>query len=203
MTAAQQEQFDISTIPPEFSPFHTLDQSNKPNEGDEKLFVQFKTEPVLNPAASTKAGRPIFDEVDMIIIRTPGSQLTSVVAPAKHYMSRFGDRYRKWKAGQADTQSGTPLESFPYLLNRPGMIAELKALNVHTVEQLAGMSDGNKQRIMGAHELCRRASEWMDKTQGTDAKVAQMAKENDDLKAQMKTLQAQMQTLSNQKEQSK
>jgi hypothetical protein len=192
MQAIQEEQFDISTIPSEFSPFHTLDQTNKPNQGDEKLFVQFKVEPVLNPSASTKAGRPIFDEVDMIVIRTPGSQLTSVVAPAKHYMSRFGDRYKKWKAGQIDTQSGTPLESFPYLLNRPGMVAELKALNVHTVEQLAGMSDGNKQRIMGGQELCRRASEWIDKTQGTDAKVAGLAKENDDLKAQMLALQEQM-----------
>ena len=67
--------FDVTSIPAEFNPLlNTLDNRNKVDtSGDGKLFVQFRTEPVLNPAASTKAGRPIYDDVDMIVIRTPGS----------------------------------------------------------------------------------------------------------------------------------
>ena len=159
------EDFDVSSIPPEFNPLATLDGNEHARlyAGDDKLFVQFRTDPVLNPHKSTKEGRPIFDDVDMIIIRTPGSQLTSVVAPVKRYMDRFGDKYRKWKAGQAEIMSGTPLENFPFFFGKPSMVAELNAMHVRTVEQLAELSDSTKQRIMGGHELSQRAKDWLSK----------------------------------------
>ena len=188
--------FDITSIPFDFNPLNTtLDGAlqAKQYEGDDKLPVQFKTEAVLNPSKSTKAGRHIYDDVDMVIIHIPGSQLTRVVAPMKgEYMVRFGERYRKWKAGQAEALSGTPLDSFPFLLGKPSVIAELKAMNIRTVEQLAELPDNYKQRIMGGFELSRRAAAWVDQTQGVDAKVAQMAKENDDMRAQMEELKRQM-----------
>jgi hypothetical protein len=158
--------FDINSIPQEFNPLvQTLDnRRNQDHSGDEKLFVQFKTEAVLNPAASTKAGRPIYDDIDMIVIRTPGSQLTSIVSPIKYYMDRFGAKYRDWKSGQAEAASGTPLENFPFLFTKPSVIAELKYRNVFTVEQLAGLPDNAKQAIMGGFELSRMAAEWIAKT---------------------------------------
>ena len=195
MTAALQAselpEFDISMIPAEFSPFmRPLDQNSRNNSGDEKLFVQFKTEAVLQPAESAKAGRPIFKDVDMVILRTPGSQLTSIVAPVKgEYLQRFGAKYHAWKAGQGEEVMGTPLATFPFLIGKPSLVAELNAMNIRTVEQLAGMADGHKQKIMGGFELSRRAAEWIDQTQGTDAKVAQMATENEQLKARLAALE--------------
>ena len=185
--------FDVTSIPAEFNPLlNTLDNRNKVDtSGDGKLFVQFRTEPVLNPAASTKAGRPIYDDVDMIVIRTPGSQLTSVVAPAKYYMERFGDRYRAWKSGQEAAVSGTPLESFPFLLNKPGLVAELKALNVRSVEQLAEMPDGNKQRIMGGFELSRKAAAFIEASK-EGAQAAQLASELEKRDAEIAALKQQM-----------
>ena len=188
---AEMTDFDITSIPGEFSPFSPhLDGPKQDRSGDDKLYIEFRTEAVMLPAESTKAGRPIFKDVDMIVIRTPGSQLTSVVAPMKgEYMQRFGERYRKWKSGQEEAAMGTPLESFPFLISKPSLIAELKAMNVRTVEQLANMADGNKQKIMGGFELSRRAVEWIDQTQGTDAKVASMAAENEQLKLRLATLE--------------
>lgn len=188
--------FDVSSIPAEFNPLaQTLDGRNKVDtSGDNKLFVQFRTEPVLNPAASTKAGRPIYDDVDMIVIRTPGSQLTSVVAPAKHYMDRFGDKYRAWKSGQEAAVSGTPLESFPFLLNKPGLIAELKALHIRSVEQLAEMADGYKQKIMGGFELSRKAAAFIEASK-EGAQAAQLASELERRDAEIATLKQQMQQL--------
>jgi hypothetical protein len=163
---ALNDDFDITTIPSEFSPLAqtALDARTNETQGDDKLFIQFKTEAVMNPHKSTKAGRPIFDDVDMIVIRTPGSQLTSIVSPVKYYMQRFGDKYRKWKAGQNDIMSGTPLENFPQLFGKPSLIAELKSLHIHTVEQLAELPDIYKQKIMGGFELAKRASEWISKS---------------------------------------
>jgi hypothetical protein len=168
MNQALSQDFDITTIPAEFNPLATLDNLGRAQDysGDDKLFIQFKTEAVMNPAKSTAAGRPIYDDIDMIVIRTPGSQLTSVVAPVKRYMDRFGSRYNAWKSGQKELATGTPLETFPLLFTKPSLIAELKALNIHTVEQLATIPDNVKQKIMGGFELSTRAATWIERAQG-------------------------------------
>lgn len=187
-------EFDVSTIPDEFNPLaHMLgDQMNQSEfANDNKLFVQFKTEAVLNPSKSTQEGRPVFDELDMIIIRTPGSQLVSVVAPAKFYMSRFGDRYKKWKAGQQDAAVGTPLEVFPLLFNKVGLIAELKAMNIGSIEQLANLADNFKQRIMGGFELSKKAAEFLEGTTGTNARIEKLANEKAELEKRLAALEAQ------------
>ena len=191
--------FQMPEIDPRFDPLATLDNSQTANRYalDNKLFVSFYTKPVLNPIKSSEAGRQVFDEKDYIRIMTPGSQLSVIDTPINsgNYMERFGDRYRKWKAGQAELISGTPLDAFPWLLGKVALIAELKAMNIHTVEQLAGLPDSALHNLMGGHELRKRASEWLDKTQGTDAQVAKVAKENEDLKAQMAAMQEQMKQL--------
>ena len=180
--------FDVSSIPSEFSPLQTLDgRREQSTEGDGKLFVQFRTEAVLNPAKSTQAGRPIYDDIDMIIIRTPGSQLTSIVSQAKYYMDRFGDKYRIWKSGQMEAASGTPLDNFPFLFNKPSLIAELKYRNIFTVEQLATLPDSAKQTVMGGHELSRMAAEWIAKS-AIDADDA----EKQELKAKLAKMEEQV-----------
>jgi hypothetical protein len=187
-----QEKFDPTSIPFDFSPLHTLDGNQNANlyAGDNKLHITFKTEAVMNPSASTKAGRPIYDDIDMVVIRTPGSQLTSVVAPIKHYMDRFGPRYRVWKETQMQSAGGTPLENFPFLFTKPSLIAELKYRNIFTVEQLATLSDSGKQSIMGGHELCKLAADWIAKS-ASDA----VDTEKEEMKAKMVAMEAQLAAL--------
>jgi hypothetical protein len=193
------EDFVMPDIDPRFDPLATLDNSQTANRYalDHKLFVSFYTKPVLNPIKSTEAGRQVFDEKDYIRIMTPGSQLSVIDTPINsgNYMERFGDKYRKWKAGQAELISGTPIDAFPFLLGRVALVAELKAMGVHTVEQLAGLPDSAMHSLMGGNELRKRAADWLDQTTGTDAQVSKIAKENDDLKAQMAAMQEQMKQL--------
>lgn len=184
--------FDVTSIPTDFNPLQTLDGGNTEAlyAKDNALFVQFHTQAVLHPAKSTQAGRPIYDDVDMITIRTPGSNLSSVVAPAKYYLDRFGDKYRTWKSGQMEAASGTPLENFPFLFTKPSLIAELKYRNIFTVEQLADMSDTAKQSVMGGHELCKKASEWINKTasDAVDAEKEDMKKQLAEMKILLESL---------------
>lgn len=193
------EDFNLPELDPRFNPLSTLDNSQSINQYalDHKLFVSFHTKAVVNPIKSTEAGRHVFDEVDYIRIMTPGSQLSIIDTPIAegNYLSRFGEKYKAWKAGQAELISGTPLDAFPFLIGKVGLIAELKALNIHTVEQLAGLPDGAMHNMMGGIELRKRAADWLDQTQGTDAQVAKMAQENDALKNQMAALQEQMKQL--------
>jgi len=188
--------FDVSSIPQEFNPLkNTLGDGPNANttDGDEKLYVQFHTAAILNPAASTQAGRPIYDDIDMITVRTPGSQLTSIVDHAKRYTQGrpvLAEKYKVWKSGQLESAGGTPLENFPFLFTKPSLIAELKYRNIFTVEQLASLSDTGKQSIMGGHELCAMAAKWIDKTasEADDAEKAEM-------KAKMATMEAQLAAL--------
>jgi hypothetical protein len=193
------EDFELPAIDPRFDPLATLDNSQTVNlyASDHKLMVSFYTKPVLNPLKSTEVGRQVFDEVDYIRIVTPGSLLSIIDTPvdAGNYMTRFGDKYSKWKSGQKELISGTPLDAFPWLLGKIALIAELKALGIQTVEQLATLPDSAMHNMMGGIELRKRAAEWLDQTTGTDAQVAKMVKENDDLKAQMAAMQDQMKQL--------
>jgi hypothetical protein len=161
--------FDLSSIPQDFSPLQTLGNGpdTKLYDGDDRLYVTFKTEAILNPSASTKAGRPIYDDIDMITVHAPGSKLTSIVDHAKRYTQGrpiLAAKYRDWKSGQVASAGGTPLENFPFLFTKPSMIAELKYRNIFTVEQLATLPDSGKQTIMGGHELCQKAADWIAST---------------------------------------
>jgi len=192
--------FDISSIPTDFNPLNTLGDGQSKNiyDGDDKLYVTFHTAAVLNPAASTKANRPIYDDIDMITIRTPGSQLTSIVDNAKRYTQGrpiLAKKYGEWKAGQLESAGGTPLENFPFLFTKPSLIAELKYRHIHTVEQLATLSDTGKQSIMGGHELCQKAADWIVSTAAGAAD-----NEKEEMKAKMALMEAQLAALTNQKE---
>ena len=181
-------------VAPEYNPMMALDSSQTANryEKDNKLLVQFHTKAVLNPVESTKAGRPIYDQKDYIKIFTPGSQLTTIDAPITdgNYMQRFGARYEEWKRTQQNIQAGTPLSAFPQLFGNVALIAELNALHIHTVEQLADLPDNAVQRIMGGIELRKRAGEYIASTKAgaADAEKEAMKKELAELKAQMAAL---------------
>lgn len=186
---------DLPPIDDRFNPVRAFDDHSDDFSGDERLMVTFSTKPIMNPRKSTEAGRPIFDEVDFITIRTPGSQLSVIVAPIKEYLPRFAKQYERWKTDNKDILSGTPIDLFPELFGKIGLQAELNALNIHTVEQLANLADNYKSQIMGGIELCRRANNWLEETQGTDAQVAKLEADNQAMRAQLAALTAQMEML--------
>ena len=180
----------------EFAPMATFDDATfqRRYAADSNLFVQLHTKAVYQSHASVTAGRPIFKDEDYIKIIPRGSQLAVIDAPynSGNYPKRFHKQYDAWKAGQAGAQTGTPLESFPLLLGKPAVVAELKAINIHTVEQLKELPDLYAGQIMGGHNLKQKAIEWMDETQGASAVMAKMGQENEQLKQAMAEMQRQL-----------
>ena len=187
---------ELPELADEFNPLmnHTLDGDMNAARWahDHKLTIKFRRAAVLNPHKSSLENRAIFDEKDFITIFTPGSQLSVVDAPmdSGFYMQRFGKQYREWVEGVANAISGTPIEHFPFLFQKVGLQAELKALHIHTVEQLADLPDSGLQKFMGGQELRREAQKWLSKTK-TDADDAEKL----ELKQQLAALQAQMAVL--------
>lgn len=164
-------------------------------QDDGKLLVTFYRGVVHNPHKSSEAGRPIFDEHDFVRIIVPGdrSNIRDTKATAEHKM-RFAKQWERYKAGQEQAQSGTPLEVWPQIT--VSMVATLKASGITTVEQLAGLSDTNAAQFMGSHELRRRAQTFLDAAKGEavntklEAELEKRDQEISVLKQQMSELMA-------------
>lgn len=183
---------------------------------DDKLVVLFKHHPVKNDGRTLDEGRPIFDDMEVCEIRMPGSRAVSVfpATAVSHlsgdalygteevkvtYAERFARQYRQFKEQQAMTISGTPLAHAPFLTE--ARRAELRALNVYTVEQLAAI-DGNELKNLGTggRELKNGALNYIETSKQAAPDLA-LKHELEALKARNEILEEDMKLLRERKEQ--
>jgi hypothetical protein len=134
-------------------------EEDQMNEDDKRLFVQFFVEAVEDKLKSVEEGRPIFREVVNVRIIAPGSRDSTVTRATLHYQNRFQKQWDRFKKALEQTHEGTPLEQVPWLT--VGVIAELKAMNCFSLEQLAGMSDSLASRMMGMHSFRQKAQAFL------------------------------------------
>lgn len=171
------------------------------------LHVEFFMDALEDKAASAAKGRPIFHDAEMIRIRIAGDPKSVLVAPAHSassvrdpatnqrltYALLHAEPYKAFKEGVDYVGSGTPLAELPFVTK--AKVEELKRLNIHTAEALAGLDGQNLQKVgMGGRELKDQAEAWIAKAAGT-ADITRMAGENAALREQMEALQAQLDDL--------
>lgn len=171
---------------------------------DDDLVAIFKHVGIQNQAKSNTAGRPIFDDVEICEIRVPGR------ADIKHfpatefshwkedpftgglvkvtYAERFSRQYQQFKQQLAQTKSGTPLSEVPFLTE--ARRAELRALNVYTVEQLAHM-DGQELKNLGpgGREWKNQAMDYIAESRALVPNI-ELAAEVEALRARNQVLEA-------------
>lgn len=162
---------------------------------DDKLYVEFLREPVLHPGKSREAGRAVYEERDFVRIHVPGDKTTVCVEPMHEInMFRFRARYEKWKAGQAEAVTGTPLNALPGMT--PAKVEEYKFFKIMTVEQLADANDQLGQKFMSFNQDKQRAKAFIEVAKGNapiEAMNAELSKRDEqieELKAQMAALMA-------------
>jgi hypothetical protein len=168
------------------------------------LHIEFFVEAEENPALTREAGRPIFEDREFIRIRIVGDPKSSLIAPAHSspsrdpqtgmavtYAEKYPEHYRYFKANlDQQAAAGTPLTEVPWLT--AAKRAELKALNILTVEGLAGLDGTMLGRIgMGARELKNKAEAWLNSAAGSanDSRLAAELAARDE---QIEALQRQM-----------
>lgn len=157
-----------------------------PRDPDRNIVAIFRQQSIINEGKSKEAGRPIFDDVDVCELRFPGSRNT-VVAPAESfshwatdiatgvqykvsYAERFPGPYRQFKERATQTKSGTPLDYALFLTE--ARRAELRALNIYTIEALAAV-DGQELKNLGAmgRDAKNKAIEYLEEAnKGADAR---------------------------------
>lgn len=168
---------------------------------------------IQNDIKSKEAGRPIYDDIEMIEIKFSGNTKTEHHAPAhdrcdrslrnpenndRYYVSwakhpDFVKAYEAFKAGQDGYMAGTPLSELTFLTE--GRRAELRAINIHSAEQLAGLTGAQIGKYgFGMGDLCKQAQNYLERAKGTELDARHEA-EKADMQAQLADLQAQMRDL--------
>lgn len=166
---------------------------------DAGLYVEFSIEAVQNEHKSTEAGRPIFEDKEYITIRIAGDNKTVRRRPVslkwKGDVPPDSERWpRQWQAfknQQTQTVEGTPLTEWGMITKSDAM--SMKALNIHTVEQLAELGENNMQ-WMGARMMRDKAKAWIAQSQG-NAGLSKLQAENETLRNDLEALKNQMAAL--------
>lgn len=179
-------------------------------ENKDLVYPQFEILTTKNDAKSKLAGRPIYDDMEVVRVRMAANKQTVAVFPAHEvagwtdtddgrveetYAMRYPDQYKKFKAGEAQAMSGTPLEELTFLTQSKRM--ELKALNIYTAEALS-LLDGQNLKLLGigGRELKNQAVAYLANAAGS-ADVTKLAADNVLMKDTIRDLQEQMAALRN------
>lgn len=173
------------TDPLDFSSFEEEASAPRPAAANVKL--RFFIEPVESKAKSLEAGRPIYDNIEMVSIINPGSRDEFIKKVDDSVKAKYGLQYERWKKTQEQPTDGTPLELVPFL--NPGQIREYRAININSLEHLAQLSDAMVQKIgMGGAETVRKAKAYLESAKGSaetqrlTARILELERENARLK---------------------
>jgi len=123
--------------------------------------VRFERTTRLNPTKSRKEGRPIYESIDVLKVHHPGERDETAVRVQEHHKYEFPRQWAAFEAGMQVDLTGTPLSLlFP---DAPHVVAHMKTLQVHTVEQLAGLTEEGIRRLgMGGREYQQRAQAYVE-----------------------------------------
>lgn len=139
-------------------------------------YVRFETRAIEDRNASIEKGHYVTKNVDYALITPPFSKdcVSQEVTvwlktmdenvSAGRLPSRWRDNYKQqyeaWKRNEDVPLDGTPIKGWPLL--SPAQQANLIAINVRTVEDLAAINDeGQKRYGMGALDLKNKAQAWI------------------------------------------
>lgn len=177
------DNFSVNVLPPQ----DRIYEAPRPSGNRAEFYLAA----VADPAASAAAGRQIFRNAEMVRVVVPGSVTNVHVKYVdEEAKARWPREYEAFKAGVEAPPEGTPIEQWPILL--PAQVQELKHFKIHTVEEIAELSDQALQRIgMGARNLRDHARAFLKKAERL-ALTSQLTQENDMLRSRVAALEAQV-----------
>lgn len=169
---------------------------------DAMLIVEFYMQPILQGFASERAGKEVWKDEPYIWIRFPGDRTKDRRRPVQMQEKngvpgdpdRWPTQWRQFQNQQIQTIEGTPLEKWPTVGKSTAL--NLKAYNVHTVEQLAVVPDSVIHNLgTGADKLRKLANDWL-KAAESNAVVTKLEAELAKRDADIEGMKAQIAELS-------
>lgn len=175
---------------------------------DATVVAIFKQIATPNAAKTAEAGRPMYDDTEVVELHYPGSKNYGVFPSTAFshwatnidgeqikitYAERFSRQYQQFKARATQTMAGTPLTHATFLTE--ARRAELRAQNIYTIEALAEL-DGLPLKNLGpgGREWKNAALDYLKdaQTRSTDTKLVA---ELESLRAQNAVMQEDLRLL--------
>jgi hypothetical protein len=173
-------------------------------KADDGNVVRLWWDQARNNTASTDQGRPIYDKVLKIEIRSPGAK-NQIVTPEVERVfwceeggedrpprvnqviyQKYAPQIEAYKKGAAEEMAGTPLHEIREF--DVSMIASLKELGFYTVEALANAPDNNVQ-FMGGQKWRTLARNYLESAKEQQP-LSQLSGENEALRNQVAEMEA-------------
>lgn len=132
-----------------------------PSKEEEGLYGEFYMHAVLQPEESKKQGMPVYKDELYIKIQIKGQKNQIRCRKVRDEdRTDYPKAWSIWENKENDISLGTPLSAIPGI--GPSMELELKQLGIHTVEDLAGITDATMDKFRGARMLKQRAVAYME-----------------------------------------
>ena len=155
-----------------------------------KSVPRFFIRAVQNIKKSEEAGHPMFDDVEYIEVRHPGEMHMIPCCRVKESHKLFyAKEYEAFKRGEE-----VPLEGFPITEWAPitkATAENLKHMGVHTVENLANMTETAAQRLGGNIQRLRiKAAAFLESHNSEQAQIDELKEKNKTLLERLEKLEA-------------
>lgn len=188
---------DFASAQYSFGPNETVTTVN--HGSDAGLYVEFRMDALQDHAKSEAEGRPIFVDTPFVTIMFPGDKTKKIDRPVKlkddvdgpSDSRRFPRQWEQFKAQEVQSAEGLPIEQWSVLTKAQAL--ELKAMGIHTVEQMAELPD-TALTWLGARALRDQAKSWISNA-GAHKVESKLATENARLQDQVAALTLQMKDL--------
>lgn len=159
---------------------------------DDNLFVTFEMEAMQDEEKTAQEGRPIFFDIPFITIRIAGDKTSVVKRPVKpEDKERFARHWERFERQEHTALEGTPIEQWPLVTKAQAL--ELKAMNIMSVEMLAGVSDANLKWPM-ARDLREKAIKWLESAK-EGAVASKWDKKEKEMQSEIDTLRGELEEL--------
>lgn len=159
---------------------------------DASLYVEFYRGSMIDGPASREAGTPIYKPVDMVRVIQPGERDVAEHLATPEYQRRWPMQWAAYQQDRKQMADGTPLDVlFPA---QPETVATLKAAHIHTIQQLAGISDTAIGNLPMGRALVDTAKQYLAKASG-GADFQKLKARNEELEADLRSLKARLEAV--------
>lgn len=131
-------------------------------DANRSQYVEFYAEAKLDKIKTQAAGgKPVYEDKDYIRIISPGARDSEFCRPVQPKdIQAYPEKWEAYKSNEVQVEEGLPLDKWAYLTQ--AQVKTIKARNVHTVEQLANLTDSASKTLgLNGTEIRRAAQEYL------------------------------------------
>ena len=166
--------------------------------GSNTVYPRFYTGKKLNTGAAFQSKAPLngpglpagakWEVCHMVEVTIPGELDKYEYEATEFYQRRWPEQWKQYIEGVEQRAEGTPLDAI--FADSPDVIAELARIRVHTVQQLAGLTDTGLLHIPRGMHLRDTARAFVLATTGQSPEMDALKAQNEALAARLAALEA-------------